>query len=144
MSTRALRRLGEEIRAAAIVEFAVVGSLFILICFAIVELGLVLWTGNALQTTAALTARCAALGAAPCSNAPQFAAATAGSLVFPSVIAASDVTVGQAAGCNGASGNFMVVTINCRLWSTGWLPPPFASTPIIRTECYPINPKPLS
>lgn len=137
-------RFAADHRASSVVEFAIVGSIVISLCFAVIELGLLFWTRNALQSTAALTARCVAIRSPNCPDPRQFAVGTAGAWVFPGIISSADVTVQASNGCNGASGTYEVVTITCRFWSSGSLPPPFSSIPLTASACYPVDPASLS
>jgi len=93
-----------------------------------------------LQSTADLTARCAAIGSANCTDPQQFAVDTAGAWVFSGIIASSDVTVQANGACNGMSGTFATVTIDCKFWSNGTLALPFRAIPLVVSACYPVSP----
>jgi Flp pilus assembly protein TadG len=137
------RRLRGDCHGSTAVEFAIIAAVMLPLMLGILDLGLLLWTKNALQSTAALTARCIALGSSLCAaNPQQFAVNTAVQWIVPGIITTSDVTiVTTAASCNGAAGSygpFVTVAIVSSYWATNVLPPPFAATTVQVTSCFPI------
>src|SRR5262249_19208728 len=72
-----LRRLAAQARAATAVEFAFVGGITILTTFGIIDFGMVTWTQNALQSVAAMTARCTAISSPLCTDGPAYAVSLA-------------------------------------------------------------------
>jgi Flp pilus assembly protein TadG len=62
------RRLLADRAGAATVEFAIVGTLFLLLLFGIIEIGRGLWTMNALNYAVQQAARCASLNSTDCGN----------------------------------------------------------------------------
>lgn len=140
MNLRAtLRRFAAERRATTTVEFAVVGGIMFLATFGTLDLGLLLWTQNALQSTAALAARCASISPLPpmCSNVANYAVTTAGNWVMPGVITAANVQVTTVGTCNSANGTFRKVTITSSFWADV-LPPPFPHQTLTASACYPM------
>ena len=107
---------------ATAVEFALVAGIFLPLCLAIFDAGLLLWTKGSLQSVASLTARCAAISSANCPNAQTFAVTSAGTWVFPGIIANANVTL--AAGACTSHVSLMQVTIVCPYWAGALLPPP--------------------
>ncbi|HEX4367501.1 MAG TPA: TadE family protein [Rhodopila sp.] len=137
------RRLRGERQGSTAVEFAIIAGVMLPLLFGTVDLGLLMWTHNALQSTAALTARCIAIGSSACSaNPAQFAVTTAGQWIVPGIINTGQVTINTAAtSCNGAAGSlgpFVTVAIVSSYWASGVLPPPFAATNVHVTACFPI------
>jgi Flp pilus assembly protein TadG len=137
------RRLGGERRGSTAVEFAIIAGVMLPLLFGTVDLGLLMWTLNALQSTAALTARCVAIGSSLCSAGPaQFAVAAAGQWIVPNIISAGQVTINTAAtSCNGAAGSlgpFVTVAIVSSYWGFGVLPAPFAATTMQVSACFPM------
>jgi Flp pilus assembly protein TadG len=123
-------------------EFAMCASALILVCFGVMNVGVLLWTHEALQSAAAQTARCAALGSTLCSNAQQYAVDTAAAFTFTGVIATGDVWVQGNTTCASTSGHvtagkYTVVTIVSHYWSTGLLPIPLGNKTLTATACYP-------
>jgi hypothetical protein len=119
------------------VELALVGGITMLTTFGILDLGMLLWAQNALQSTAALAARCAAIGSATlCPNVKTYAVNLANSWTIPGMISANDVTVTQVLTCNTANGKFQQVTISTAFWSN-ILPPPFHNQNLSASACYP-------
>lgn len=57
----ALRKFHRDQRGAALMEFAIAGSIFLTMMFAVIEFGRLLWTHNALKSAAQQGARYAAL-----------------------------------------------------------------------------------
>jgi Flp pilus assembly protein TadG len=131
-----LRRLATQRRATTTVEFALVGGMLLLLTFGTIDLGLLLWTQNALQSTTALAARCAAISAPSCpdeSSVKTYAASLADDWTMPGMITASDVSVTGT--CRGTAG-FKQVTITTSFWAS-MLPPPFHNMTLTVSACYP-------
>jgi Flp pilus assembly protein TadG len=140
MTLRAtLQRLAAQRRATTTVEFALVGSMMLLMTFGTLDLGMLLWTQNALQSTAALAARCSAISSPLCANVPNYAVTMAGNWVMPGVITAADVDVADVGTCNSAAGTFRQVTITSTFW-VNVLPPPFPNQTLTARACYPVPP----
>ena len=128
IATRVARRIGGRIgadrRGTAALEFAMVGGLLVILLLGCVEIGLMMWTGSALQSVAAQTARCTAIGA--CANpqqAQQFAVSLAGQWIGANAITTNDVTVAAGTSCHGQAGAFAIVTISESIWSGTFLKP---------------------
>ena len=132
-----LSRLRRDRRGAQALEFAVIAAVFFPVSFAILELGLLLWTQNAMQSAAAMAARCGAIGSADCADVADYAAKAVGEWVVPDQIDKSEVTVNKAGSCNGAPGTATIVTIAHQFWSGITLPAPFNSPLITVTACFP-------
>lgn len=131
-----MRRLIGDRTGATAVEFALVASGFSVLLIGSIEVGLLLWTKNALQVTADMTARCAALGSC---SAPSYAVSLAAQWVTAEVVNTSDVTVSTTSLCQGASGGyskFTMVTVSSELWS-GLLIAPLSSVKLKASACYP-------
>ena len=75
MTARAPRQwFRSDCQGTTAVEFAVIASVLLPMLFASLSLGFLMWTHNALQSTATLSARCVALGSSLCAaNPAQFA-----------------------------------------------------------------------
>jgi Flp pilus assembly protein TadG len=124
-------------RGVAALEFALVASGFLMLLLGSIEIGLLWWTENGLQATAALTARCAALGS--CADPKAFAVSTASGWTLPNAITNADVIVTAASTCHGSSGGysqFTLVTITSTVWS-GILIAPLSGASLKATACYP-------
>lgn len=119
------------------VEFALVASLLILLLTGTLSLALLILTQAGLQGVSAQTARCAALGSALCPSVPQYAVTLAQQRLFTGVITAANVTVTQAASCNGATGQYTAVTITSSYWGGGMLAPVFNGIRLTASACYP-------
>ena len=117
------KNLARERSGTTALEFALIASVFLPLCLAILDAGLLMWTKGALQSTASLTARCAAITSPDCSDAQQFAVTTAGKWVFSGIITKVNVSPAPAIVCI-ASVPYMKVTITCQFWARGLLPPP--------------------
>jgi Flp pilus assembly protein TadG len=123
------------------VEFAMISAVLFPMCFAIIEGGMLLWTQGALQSTAALVARCAAISGPQCTSPQTYAVNTATSWIMSGVISNSDVTITTTTNCptgSGASGNFKKVVITSEYWASGFLPAPWGSKNLSVTACYPL------
>ena len=140
-----IRRLARCNAGSTAVEFALIGTLLMSLCFGIVELALIMWAKDSLQLTASLAARCGAAGtygANSCGSTAatqSYAVSLVGSWLIAGAIAPGDVTaVSGASTCRSATGKFYVVTINCTYFASGWLPPPFGNQTVNVTACYPM------
>lgn len=125
-------------RGLTALEFALVAPVLFMLIFGAFELGLTWWTRNALQVTAAMTARCVALGS--CTDPAAFAVSSAGNWALPNLISVSDVTFTTNAACYNASDPtvFAKVTITCEFWSGSILPPPLGNMTFKVSSCYPM------
>jgi len=99
------------------VEFAMLSGLLILLLVGTLGLGLLILSETGLQSIAAQTARCAALGSKLCATPADYAVQLAGQRLFSGVITSSDVSVTSAASCSGASGQYTTVAITSDYWS---------------------------
>jgi Flp pilus assembly protein TadG len=141
MTARPPRRwLRRDCHGTTAVEFAIIASVLLPMLFGILSLGLLMWTHNALQSTAALTARCVAIDSSLCPNPAQFAVNTAQQWIVPNIITTGQVTINEAAtSCNGAVGSFVTVTITSSYWASDILPQPFAATMLQVSACSPVS-----
>ncbi len=131
---RAARRIGADRRGAAALEFAMVGGLLVLLLLGCVEAGLMMWTGSALQSVAAQTARCTAIGS--CANPQQYAVSLAGQWIGANAITTSDVSVAAGTSCHGQAGAFAIVTISESIWSGTFIAPIAGGVQSV-TACFP-------
>jgi Flp pilus assembly protein TadG len=132
-------RLGDLVRgrrAAAAVDFAMVSIVFLPLCFGIIELGIMLWVQNTLQSTAEFTARCVATQNTACSNAQQYAVDQATAYLPSGMVSTGDVTVSTGASCNSAPGTAVIVTIAHTFWESSILPPPYQSLTTSVSSCF--------
>jgi Flp pilus assembly protein TadG len=149
MMGRNVRRLAGHRRATTSIEFAIICAVLVPLSFAIIEGGLLLWTQGAMQSTAALVARCVAIGSSvassPCNttnNAKSYAVTTANTFVpIPGLFTTSNVSITTVTKCpagTGANGNFQMVTITSNFWSGLSLPTPWGNQNLSVTACYPV------
>jgi Flp pilus assembly protein TadG len=126
-------------RGSVALEFALVASVFFMLLLGIIELGMIMWSRSTLQTVAAQTARCAAIGSSLCgSGATQYAISLAGEWLPSYTITAQDVTVSATTTCYGATGKFDTVTITVPVW-TGGLISPIAGGSQTLEACFPTS-----
>lgn len=136
MSRAVMRRFRAARRGETAVEFALVAGLFVLLLLAPIELGLMIWTGSSLQTVAAQTARCAAIGS--CSSNPAgYAVNLAKHWISATAISAKNVQVQTTSSCNKASGQFEQVRITSSIWAGAWISP-MSGTTQVATACFPL------
>ena len=131
---RTARRIGADRRGAAALEFAMVGGLLVLLLLGCVEAGLMMWTGSALQSVAAQTARCTAIGS--CANPQQYAVSLAGQWIGSNAITTGDVSVAAGTSCHGQAGAFAIVTISESIWSGTFIAPIAGGVQSV-TACFP-------
>ncbi len=124
---------------ATAIEFALVAVVFIPLCLGILDAGMLLWTQGALQSTASLAARCAAISSPACTNPQQFAVTTAGNWVFANIITTANVTPTPAVVCI-AHVSLMTVTITCPYWAGLVLPPPLNGRTLTAVGYFPVGP----
>lgn len=108
--------LAADRRGATALEFAIVGSVFMLLSLGVIQAGLLLWTKDTLQSVAVLTARCAAIASPACPDPQQFAVTMADNLIFTGVIAKADVTPAPAIVCTQHN-QFYKVSISSAAWN---------------------------
>lgn len=133
----ALRCLRTQRSGTAAVEFAMVGTVLMLMIFGIIDLGMILWTQTALQSISAMTVRCAAISSPLCaSDIPTYAVNQANNWIPSGMISAADVSVTSVSTCNGASGTFEQVAITASFWANV-LPPPFNGQSVTASACFP-------
>lgn len=134
---RLLRRLLGDRRGVHTLEVVCVSAIYFPLTFAIVEVGFILWTQNAMQSAATIAARCGAIGSSDCTNLATYAASAVGEWLVPDSITAAEVTVLTAGSCNSAVGKATVVTITHQFWAGVTLPWPFAQPSISVSACFP-------
>jgi Flp pilus assembly protein TadG len=133
-----LGNLRRDRGGAFAVEFAMIAAVFLPLCLAIFDAGLLMWTKGTLQSAASLTARCAALASPLCTNPQQFAVTTAGNWVFPNIIVVANVTPVPAIVCV-AHLSLMMVTITCPYWAGTVLPPPLNGRTLTAVAYFPVS-----
>jgi Flp pilus assembly protein TadG len=116
-----VRHLYQTRSGAAAMEFGLIAGVFVPLCLAALDGELLLWTKGALQSSAATTARCAALNSSNCTDVQQFAVDSATSWVFSGVIDKTNVSVATACVSHIS---YKFVTITCQFWARTVLPPP--------------------
>ena len=132
-----LKRLLHNRAGATALEFDLIAGIFLPLCLAIFDAGLLLWTQGVLQSTAALSARCAALSSPNCTNVKQFAVTSAGNWIFSGIISQANVTPAPAVVCISHT-NLMMVTITCPFWAGVVLPPPLNGKTLTAVAYFPV------
>lgn len=157
MTLRGFRRatLARDTRGSESVEFAVVGWMLCMVVFAIVESGLLWWLKSGLEVTAAMTARCGAVGYTynvPGASCPKgntgatqtYALTVSNMFLVPNMVTLTNVAVNGAAGlvtggtdpCLGMTGNFFSVTVTSNAFNFGI--PPLNNKTLSASSCYPM------
>lgn len=132
-----IRRLSRERRAAVALEFAITAAVFLTLVMGGIDAGLLWWTKNALEITAAMTARCAALGSCP--DPGSYAVNMAQNWTVAGTISKSNLSFATQSQCYSSSGSynkFYMVTISSPFWAG--LPPPLSNITLQVSACYPI------
>jgi Flp pilus assembly protein TadG len=135
-----MRHIVRDERGGAVVEYAIVSTLYMFILLGAISTGLAWWTENSLQIAAALTARCTALGTCTSST---YAVAAVKSWMGISAINSGGVSVTTSSTCFNSSGSysqFTKVTLTSYLWKRKlvW---PLSENSISASACFP-NPVP--
>jgi Flp pilus assembly protein TadG len=143
---RNLRDLVADRRGATAVEFALVMIPFMVALFAIIEFGRVMWTREALQSTAAAGARCMGVLNSSCATAGAYDATATTAYVervakgWGLTLPDTAVTLDRGASCGGVSGFSSVsLTYAFQTAAPGLLPPLSNGAPITVTACFPNN-----
>ena len=143
MNQMAWRSLLRTTKGATALEFALVSGMLMALLFGCLEAGIMLWTRGTLQSVAAQTARCVAIGSPLCTTVntyQSYAVGRATAWLGSPLISNSDVSAAMATKCGtvtGSLGYFEVVTITATPW-VGAIIYPFGSRTEIVTACYPI------
>lgn len=126
-------------RGTVALEFAIIANALILLLTGAIGAGLLWWTANGLQTAAALTARCTALGS--CASSQSFAVTTAGDWTFPGIITSNDVTsvAGPACNTSGTPQQYVTITITAPFWASVPLPAALSGIRLSVSSCFPIS-----
>nr|WP_294505536.1 TadE/TadG family type IV pilus assembly protein [uncultured Rhodopila sp.] len=136
-----LGRLAHDRRGVAAIEFALVSLAYFPLCFGIIEIGLMLWTQDVLQTTALMTARCVAVAAPACKTNPaQYAVNTASDWLSSGMLIVSGVSIKTNAVCATAPGTAVVVTLTSTYFATDTLLFGISGGAISVVGCYPTSP----
>jgi|GEM_PF-392218 Flp pilus assembly protein TadG len=153
MSLGLWRPLLNAKRGATAVEFALVLPMFLMLVFGAIEFGRLLWTEQALQQTAAATARCVALaqGTHPsgsCTASGAYSQTTAISYAqniaggWGVTVPSSGITPSTSANCGGSAGGFSQVSLSYTFTSV--VPQLVhlnsAGVSLTASACYPNNP----
>jgi Flp pilus assembly protein TadG len=138
MKRMAWRSLARNTRGATTLEFALVAVILVTLLLGGMELGLIMWTRGTLQSVAAQTARCAAIGSPNCVSPTTYAGNQVTALLAG--ITAATVTATTAASCLSEPAGtitFEVVTITASPWFAFDFSLFSPSTETV-TACYPI------
>ncbi len=127
---------------STLVEFAIIGSLLMVLTFTIVEIGLILCAWGGMQAAATLAARCGAIAATSCTSTAAtqtYAMNQASIYLFGSAINTSNVAVlsGQST-CGGLSGKFYYVQITCPAFGNNFIAGQFQNIRLSVSSCYPM------
>ena len=140
---RLLQLLGNSRKAAASVEFALLLVPFLVLTFGVLEVGMLMWTDEALQETAAVGARCMGVLASSCASNGSYSSTNSLSYVqgvaggWHVTLPGSAVTLDASATCGGVAG-FSQVTINYTFQSAlPGLLSSLASIPLTAEACFP-------
>ena len=151
MKKPALNRLIAACGGSTVVEFALVGTIFLMFLFGCIEYARLLWSEMALQQTAMSGARCMAIAqgsvqSSSCSSSGSYSSTTTNSYVetvasaWGITLTSSGIALNNSATCGGLSGSSQVT-----LTSTFTTPVPqlvmlsSGGTSLTATACYPNN-----
>ena len=141
MSPARLSSIRSHIRGTAAVETALILPILLPMLLGGMELGMIMWTRNTLQSVAAITARCAAIGSPDCTNPSSYAVTLANKWLNSTKITATNVSINTAGTCSTGSPVVavvpgVVVAITPSAW-TGHVMHPFMPSTTKLTACYP-------
>jgi Flp pilus assembly protein TadG len=142
MTARGPRGLPAAIGGATAVEFALVVGPLLLLLFAVVEVGRLLWTVNAVQETAIAGARCMGVRNTACSTGGTYNASSTGNYVqrvandWGVTLTSANITLNDSASCAGVAG-FSQVTITYSFHTIVPLITGLAGDPLTASACFP-------
>ena len=128
--------ISRDNRATAALEFALVMPVFLLLLLGAIEYGRMIWTWQALQAAAGVTARCVAIGSNACPAADSYAKAVAQAFGIgsPTVLPSQTTTA-----CSGQTGvNMEQVTLTLAFSSPAAKLLPWLGGTLTASACYPI------
>ena len=130
--------LGQDRRGTVAVEFAIVFPVLLLFLLGMVVYGQVIWTTQALQSTAQQTARCVAIGSNACPTPSSYAVTKAAAYGVNGLTASGVAVVTSQTVCSApGTSTFVQVTLTVPFTNpVGTLLPSFP-TSIVAVACYP-------
>jgi len=153
MRSRGSQSVTAACDGAAIIEFALVAPMFLMLVFGTIEYGRLLWTQQALQQTAIAGARCMAIAhgaiqSSPCASAGSYSATSTNSYIeniasgWGLSVQDSNITLDSTgADCGGTSG---LVEVKITISFTTPVPQivllSAGAEPLTAIACYPSNP----
>lgn len=138
--TRRLHRLLAQSQGTASIEFALIGPVFISLLLGIVVAGLLMLSRAAIQTAAAQTARCVALGSADCANPTAYATSLISGWGASGFLKSVTVSVNPDTDCDRPTGRYSSVTITgAENLGLGYVSQ-FAGVVLTASACFPAKP----
>jgi Flp pilus assembly protein TadG len=120
----------------ATLEFALLGSSFVLLVFFLLGMSLLLWAKGAMQMAASRTARCTAIGSSACASPQAYAASLISAWGTAGIVPSISVTVQSGTTCNSTAGHFSMVTISSTGASGGFVAS-LSGIILTSSACYP-------
>lgn len=132
-------------RGATTLEFAMVGTVLVVLTLSVFGAGMALWVITGLQSAVGSAARCGAIGT-DCATIAQtntFARTLASSRAGSGVVATTDAvsSVSGVTTCNGFTGKFYTVSISSSWFASGalaFVAAPFNLSTITVSSCFPM------
>lgn len=121
----------------AALEFALLGSAFVMLIVLVLGAGLLFWAKGAMQMAASQTARCTAIGSSACSNPQAYAASLLGAWGVSGLVPSISISVQSGTTCNSSAGQFSLVTISGAGGGIGAFIAPLSGTVLTVSACYP-------
>lgn len=118
-------------------EFAIVGSAFILLVIFIFEASLLLWARGAIQMTASQTARCIAISSSACTDRQAYATSLLGTWGVSGIIPLINVGPPLDTTCGSTAGHFISVTISSAGSGSAGFISPLSAVVLTASACYP-------
>lgn len=132
-----LRRLLGRRDGTATLEFALLGSTFVVLLFFVLGAALLLWAKGAMQMAASRTARCTAIASSACTDPQAYAASLMSAWGVSGIISSISVSVQSGTTCNSAAGHFSAVTISSTGGVSAGFVAPLSGTVLTASACYP-------
>jgi Flp pilus assembly protein TadG len=135
--TMAPRSLLNDRRGSTALEFAIVGSPFILLLLFIVGGGMLLWAKSAMQIAAAQTARCVAIGSLDCTDRTAYATGVLQQWGVANILPSVVVSVQTGQTCSFTAGHYASVTLTAAAGPVGQVIPGMSNATMTSTACFP-------
>jgi len=119
------------------VEFALIGSVFLMVILGIVQGGLLLWAKAAIEESASRAARCTAITSSYCTDPAADVTPLLNGWGVSGIVPSVSVSVASGTTCNNTAGHFSLVTVKSTGPVLSNILPAFSNIVLSSSSCYP-------